>query len=374
VRIPLSAPDVTESDIEAVTEVLRTPRLSLGPRLAELERAMADYIGVPYAVAVSSGTAGLHLCVRALGLGAGDEVITTPLSFVASANVLLYEAARPRFVDVDETSLGLDPARIEAALTPRTRAILVVHLFGRPAAMREILELAERHGLAVIEDACEAIGAEYGGARVGSLGRAGVFGFYPNKPITTGEGGVITTADPDLDALFRRLRNQGRDPSLDWYQHVDLGYNYRLSEINCALGLAQLRRITPILERRFALARAYHERLAAEPQLLLPEPDEGDARTSWFAYNVRLRAPSDRSRRDRIVAEMRALGIECGRYFAPIHLQPLYVRRFGYAPGAFPICEAAAERSIALPFFGRLREAEIDEVCDSLRRLLAGTV
>jgi perosamine synthetase len=372
VRIPLSAPDVAESDIEAVSEVLRTPWLSRGPRLVELERAMAEYVGTPDAVAVSSGTSGLHLCVRALGLGAGDEVITTPLSFVASANVLLYEGALPRFVDVDETSLDLDPARIEAAITPRTRAILAVHLFGRPAAMREILALAERHRLAVIEDACEAIGAEYGGARVGSLAAAGVFGFYPNKPITSGEGGVITTADPDLAALARRLRNQGRDPSLDWYEHVDLGYNYRLSEINCALGLAQLRRLTPILERREALARAYHERLACEGDLLLPELELADGRKSWFVYSVRLRR-GGRARRDRVVAEMCAHGIECGRYFAPIHLQPLYVRRFGYAPGDFPICEAAAESSLALPFFTRLSTPQVDEVCGTLRDALRGT-
>ncbi len=369
-RIPLSAPDLAEADIEAVSAVLRTPRLSLGPKLAELERAMADYVGTPHAVAVSSGTAGLHLCVRALHLGPGDEVVTTPLSFIASANAVLFEGAVPRFVDVDEVSLNLDPARIEAAIGPRTRAILIVHAYGRPAAMREIMAIAERHHLPVIEDACEAIGAECAGARVGSIGAAGVFGFYPNKQITSGEGGVVTTADPDLDALARRLRNQGRDPSLDWYEHVELGYNYRLSEVSCALGLAQLQRIEAILERRAAVARAYHRRLAGESRLLLPELVAPDGRVSWFVYSVRLRAPLARPHRDRIVERMRARGIECGRYFAPIHLQPLYLRRFGYAPGDFPVCEAAADRSIALPFFTRLEDAQVEEVTDALRGLL----
>jgi perosamine synthetase len=261
IRIPLSSPDVTEAEIDAVVEVLRTPRLSLGPKLAEFERAVAAYSGTRFAVAVNSGTSGLHLAVRALGLGAGDEVITTPFSFAASANVLLYNFATPVFVDVDAATLNIDPRLVEAAITPRTRAILAVHVFGRPAAMTELREIAARYDLAIVEDACEAIGAEVNGARVGSLGDAGVFAFYPNKQITTGEGGAILTDDPEIDALARRLRNQGRDATRDWYDHVDLGYNYRISEINCALGIAQLERIEPILERRAAVADAYRERL-----------------------------------------------------------------------------------------------------------------
>jgi perosamine synthetase len=370
VRIPLSSPDISDAEIDAVVEVLRTPNLSLGPKLVEFERAIAVYAGTSHAVAINSGTSGLHLCVRALGLRAGDEVITTPFSFVASTNVLLFESAIPVFVDVDPSTLNIDPERIEAAITPRTRAILVVHVFGRPAPMREIMAIARGHDLAVIEDACEAIGAELRGAKVGSIGQAGVFAFYPNKQMTTGEGGAIVTDDPEIDQLARRLRNQGRDGTRDWYEHVDLGYNYRLSDVNCALGLAQLGRLESMLALREAVARGYAERLAGESRLVLPEPTVEDGRMSWFVYVVRLDASFDRERRDRLVREMQAKGIGCGRYFAPIHLQPYYAERFGYVRGDFPACEAAAERSIALPFFNRLTDAQLDEVCETFVGLL----
>ena len=249
-KIALSQPDITEAEIEAVAAVLRTPRLSLGPKLEEFEQAMAAYIGVPHAVAVNSGTSGLHLCIRALGIGEGDEVIVPSFTFIAAANAIRYERAKPVFIDIDPATLNLDPGKIEAAITPRTRAIMAVHTFGCPAPMDAILAIAGRHNLVVIEDACEAIGAEYKGRKAGSLGRAAVFAFYPNKQITTGEGGMIVTGDSDLAARMRALRNQGRYDSEDWLQHAEVGYNYRISEINCALGVGQLTRIEEILSKR----------------------------------------------------------------------------------------------------------------------------
>jgi perosamine synthetase len=362
-RIPLSAPDVTEREVEAVAAVLRTPHLSRGPKLVEFERDVAAYAGTRHAVAVNSGTSGLHLCVRALGLTDGDEVITTPFSFVASANALLYEGARPVFVDIDPRTLNIDLPKIEAAMTPRTKAIMVVHIFGRPAEMGAIKAVAERHKLKVIEDACEALGAECGGRKVGGIGTAGVFAFYPNKQITTGEGGVIVTDDGSVAAGARRLRNQGRDPSSDWFEHVELGYNYRLSDINCALGVEQLRRIEIILRMREAVALRYEERLKDEPRLLLPESSIADGRISWFVYVVRLAEYFTRTQRDWIVSKLRELGIGCGRYFAPIHLQPLYARSFGYRVGDFPHAERSAERAIALPFFNKITDNQLDEVC-----------
>ena len=372
-RIPLSSPDITREEIAAVQQVLETPSLSLGPRLPEFERAFADWMGAAEAVAVSSGTAGLHLAVRACSIGRGDEVITTPLSFVASVNALLYEGAVPVFVDVDPETLNLDPGRIEAAITPRTRALLPVHLFGRPAAMPEILAIARRRQLTVIEDACEAVGAEIGGRRAGTLGRAGVFGFYPNKPITTGEGGMIVTDDADLARLCRSLRNHGRED--DSFQHARLGYNYRLPEIACALGLAQVRRLDSMMARRDEVARAYHARLASEPDLVLPALEIPGGRVGWFAYVVRLASRFRATQRDAVVAELRRRGIGCQRYFAPLHLQPHVQAVVPHRAGDFPAAESAAERTIALPFFNRLTEAQIDDVCAALREAVgAGRV
>lgn len=367
-RIALSSPDITEAEIAAVGEVLRTTSLSLGPRLPEFERAFAAWHGAAHAVAVSSGTAGLHLAVRACGVGRGDEVITTPLSFVASANAILYEGAVPVFVDVEDDSLNLDAARIESAITPRTRAILPVHLFGRPAAMPEILDVARRRGLAVIEDACEALGAEIGGRRAGTLGKAGVFGFYPNKPITTGEGGMIVTDDDGLAHLCRSLRNHGRED--DSFEHARLGYNYRLPELSCALGLAQVRRLDSILARRADVARRYHERLADLPRVARPALEIDGGRVGWFAYVVRLHGGAAPGVRDAVIGDLRGRGIGCQRYFAPLHLQRHVQAVARHARGSFPIAEAAAERTIALPFFGALTDAQIDEVVSALRESL----
>jgi len=369
-KIPLSAPDISETEISAVVEVLRSPRLSLGPKLEEFERNVAEYAGTKHAVAVNSGTSGLHLCVRALRLKASDEVITTPFSFVASANVLLYEKAVPVFVDVDAATLNIDANKIEAAITARTRAIMVVHVFGRPSPMREIMEIAARYNLKVIEDACEAIGAEYENRQIGSIGDAGVFAFYPNKQITTGEGGMIVTNNDSVAEQARMLRNQGRDAATDWFEHVALGYNYRLSDINCAIGIEQLRRLEFILRQRETVARKYQARLENNPHLVLPQIDFPNGRVSWFVYVVRLRENFTRAQRDSIVVEMNRFGIGCGRYFAPIHLQPFYAETFGFRAGDFPIAEHAAERVIALPFFNHITDAQIDEVGEMLEKLI----
>jgi perosamine synthetase len=367
-RIPLSAPDITESEIAAVNQVLRSDALSLGPGLVSFESAVARFCGSRHAVAVSSGTAGLHLAVRALGLGPGDEVITTPFSFVASANALVYEGARPVFVDIDPSSLGLDPARVEDALSPRTRALLVVHVFGRPAPMGELLEIAARRGLPVIEDACEAIGGRYGDRHLGTLGRLGVYSFYPNKQITTAEGGVVVTDDSELAGRLARLRNHGRDPA-DPSLHAELGYNYRLSELHCALGLEQLGRLETILDRRHEIALRYHSRLSGDPDLILPDPQTDHGRPSWFVYVVRLRPRFRGDDRDWIAERLIRRGIGCGRYFPPIHLQPFYRRSLGHVEGDFPVTEQVAARTLALPFFNRLATGQVDEVCDTLSAL-----
>jgi perosamine synthetase len=362
ITVPLSGPDITEAEIEAVAAVLRTSRLSLGPKLEEFEHAMAQYIGVPHAIGVSSGTAGLHLCIRALDIGEGDEVIVPSFTFIAAANAIRYERATPVFVDIEPDTLNLDPARIKAAITPRTRAILAVHTFGIPANMQVILEIARRHNLLVIEDACEAIGAEYRGRRVGSFGDVAVFAFYPNKQITTGEGGVIVTSQPVLAQRMRALRNQGRYETDDWLQHAELGYNYRLSEIACALGIEQLKRIESILDIRAGIARRYHERLQNEP-LILPPLEIPLARISWFVYVIRLRAHFQQSHRDAILRSLVSQGIGCARYFAPIHLQPAYA---AWKNLNLPVTESEAARTIALPFFNQLTSEQLDRVCEAL--------
>ena len=364
-RIPLSAPDIDEDDIAAVVRVLRTSQLSLGPVLGEFERCFAEYVGVSNAVAVSSGTAGLHLALLALGIGAGDEVIVPSFTFIAAANAIRYVGAVPVFVDIDPVTLNMDSACVERAITPRTRALMVVHTFGFPADLSELLELAGRYGLRVIEDACEAIGAEYQGRRVGTFGDAGVFAFYPNKQITTGEGGMIVTSDAEVAASLRSLRNQGRRPTDDWLEHSELGYNYRISEMNCALGLAQLRRIDSIVERRRAVAGEYDSRLRGCPDLVLPMLTVPQRVVSWFVYVVRLSARFSTADRDAVRNILLERGIGCGRYFAPIHRQSAY-RSLPAAAVRLPITESEAERTLALPFFNRIKSEEIAEVCGVL--------
>jgi perosamine synthetase len=367
-KIPLSSPDITESEIEAVTSVLRTSRLSLGPQMEAFESAMADYVGISHAIAVSSGTAGLHLCIRALGIGEGDEVIVPSFTFIAAPNAIRYERAQPVFVDIDADSLNMSPGSVEQAITPRTRAILAVHTFGRPAEMAAIMEIARRHRLLVIEDACEALGATCEGRQAGSFGDAGVFAFYPNKQITTGEGGMVVTRNPELANRIRALRNQGRHDSTDWLQHAELGYNYRLSEINCALGLAQLQRIEEILQQRERVALQYQQALTNIGGLILPATDIPGTRISWFVYVVRLDASFTEDDRNSIVTALTHTGIGCGRYFAPIHLQPSYAAWRNSS--VLPITEAQASRTIALPFFNRITEDEIAYVSETLRAAL----
>ena len=361
-RIPLSAPDIDEADIDAVVGVLRTSRLALGPKMEEFEEAVASYAGVPYGVALASGTAGLHLGLAALDIGEGDEVILPSFTFIAAGNAVLYRRAIPVFADIDPLTLNLNPESVARSITPRTRAILVVHTFGRPADLDPILRIAAAHGLRVIEDACEALGAEYGGRRVGGFGDFGVFGFYPNKQITTGEGGMLVTRDRQLAETVRALRNQGRRPADGWLDHALLGYNYRLSEMNCALGLSQLKRIDSILARRENRARCYAEHLRSIPEVTAPVVEIAVGRVSWFVFVVRLQD------RDAIVRHMASRGIACGRYFAPIHRQPLYA---GYAGACLPVTDEVAGRTLALPFFNRLTDEEIAEVCLTLRDAIA---
>ena len=362
-KIPLSRPDITQQDIESVVEVLNTPNLSLGPKLSEFERKLADFTGTKHAIAVSSGTSGLHVCVRALGIREGDEVITTPFSFVASANVMLYERAKPVFVDIDPETLNIDASRIEERIGDATQALLPVHIFGYPCDMDPLMEMAARHNLKVIEDACEAIGAEYNGQRVGTFGDCGVFAFYPNKQMTTGEGGVIVTDDEEIAQACRALRNQGRDNR--WLEHPHLGFNYRISDINCALGIAQLERIHEMLAHRERVAQTYHERLKGLDSLRVLGSSPSVKR-SWFVYVVILDSRFSREDRNRIISELANKGIESNDYFAPIHLQPFYRKMFGYKRGDFPVTESISDRTIALPFYNHLGEAEINYVCEQL--------
>jgi perosamine synthetase len=348
-----------------VVSVLRGSRLSLGPKMEEFEELVCRYVDQPFGIAVNSGTAGLHLCIRALGIGAGDEVIVPSFTFVAVANAVRYEGAAPVFVDIEPRHLNLDPSLIEAAITPRTRAIIAVHTFGCPANMPAILEIARRHGLRVIEDACEAIGAQYQGRHVGSFGDAAVFAFYPNKQITTGEGGLVVTGDPQLAREIRAMRNHGRYESDDWHQHSILGYNYRLSEINCALGCAQMRRITEILALRERVARRYEALLRDLTTLILPPTDVAEIRLSWFVYVVRLTDTFSQDQRDAIVRMLHQRGIACGRYFAPIHTQPAYS---GFpVRWALPVTESVSRRTLALPFFSRLDDERLERVAVALR-------
>jgi len=371
-KVPMSRPDITAEEKDAVREVLEQPTLSLGPRLELFERRLAAYVGTAHAAGVSSGTAGLHLAMIAAGVGRGDLVLTTPFSFIASANCILYVGARPVFVDVEPTTLTIDVDALAQKLKllmrsgrrRRVKAILPVHVFGQPADMDPILELAARHGLAVVEDACEAIGAAYRGRPAGSLGDAGVFAFYPNKQMTTGEGGMLVTRHPEWDALFRSLRNQGRDVFDGWLTHSRLGYNYRLDELSAALGAVQVARLEAILEARARVAAWYDERLAGVEGVTLPATAAWTTRASWFVYVVRVAA------RDYAIRELDRRGIPARAYFPPIHLQPFYRKPFGFNQGDFPVTEAAGDTCLALPFFGTMREAEVDTVCGALAEIL----
>jgi len=367
--IPLAQPVLGVEEERAVAEVLRSGQLSLGARVDEFEHRFAERLGAPYASAVSSGTAGLHLALRAVGVSDGDEVVTSPFSFVASANAALYERARPVFADIDPVTLNLDPDAAAAAVGPRTRALLPVHIFGYPADMTAFERIAAGAGLAIVEDACEALGACHAdGTAVGGRGHPAAFGFYANKQLTTGEGGMVTLADRELKERIDSERNQGRAPDMGWLDHDRLGFNYRLSDIACALGLVQLDRLDGMLAARAAAAALYREALAGIEGLELPCADEGGARRGWFVFVVQLPRGRDR---DATVRALAAEGIQSKPYLPAIHLMSFYRERFKHREGEFPVCEEVAARSLALPFFPAISEGQIARVAERLRAILA---
>jgi perosamine synthetase len=378
-QIPLAKPEIGLREEELVLEVLRSGRLSLGPMAERFERDFAAWLGVDDAVAVSSGTAGLHLGVRALGWGPGDEVLTSPFSFVASANCLLYEGARPVFCDVDAETLNLDPAAAEAAVGEDTAGILPIHIFGYPAAMTELEALAAKHDLGLLEDACEALGAvDAEGRKVGARGNVGTFAFYANKQLTTGEGGMVVVGDPEIAARLRSERNQGRAADMGWLDHAGLGFNYRLSDVAAAIGVAQTERLDLLLAERARVASLYEQALsrvdfviprhhgeAAQSQrgaVQAPIPARGRERRSWFVYTVQLDATIDR---DAVIARLAERGIASKAYLPCIHLFP-HLRELGYREGQFPVAEAASARSLALPFFPAMSESQVARVCEAL--------
>jgi perosamine synthetase len=362
--IALAKPVIGAAEEEAVLEVLRSGQLSLGPKLGEFERVFAARVGAPYACAVSSGTAGLHLALRGVGVEAGDEVVTSPFSFVASANAVVYEGARPVFADIDPVTLNLDPQAAEAAVTERTRAVLPVHIFGYPAEMVAFERIARARGLAIVEDACEALGARHGdGATVGGRGNPAVFGFYANKQITTGEGGMVTLADKETKERIDSERNQGRAKDMGWLDHDRLGFNYRLSDVACALGIAQLQRLDEMLAGRARVAGWYREALAELDALGLPcEDRDGDER-GWFVFVVQVPHGVDR---DETVRKLAARGVQSKPYLPAIHLMSYYRERFGHREGEFPVCEDVAVRSLALPFFPEMTEGQVARVAAAL--------
>jgi perosamine synthetase len=366
-EIPLAQPVLGEAEEQAVIDVLRSGQLSLGPRVAAFEAAFAARIGARHASAVSSGTAGLHLALRAIGVGEGEEVVTSPFSFVASANAVLYERARPVFADIDPRTLNLDPAAAAAAVTDRTSALLPVHIFGYPADVPAF----EALGLPIVEDACEALGAVHSdGVAVGGRGHPAAFGFYANKQLTTGEGGMLTLGSGEHKLAIDSERNQGRAPDMGWLDHDRLGFNYRLSDIACAIGLAQLDRLDAMLADRARVAGAYREALAglaAERGLGLPCEDAGGDRRGWFVFVVQLPHGADR---DRTIRALRELGVQSKPYLPAIHLMSFYRERFGHGPGEFPVCEDIAARSVALPFFPALSEGQVARVAEALGRVL----
>jgi perosamine synthetase len=364
--IPLSGPWIDERDKALVLEVLRSGKLSLGPTGPRFEELLAAAVGVSHAVAVSSGTAGLHLCMHLAAVGPGDEVITSPYSFVASANCVIYEGATPVFADIDPRTFNLDPAAVEAAITPRTRAVLAVDIFGYPCELDPLREICERHGLALVEDACEAIGARYKGQLLGSHGHPAVFAFYPNKQITTGEGGAVTTGSSVEAELLRSLRNQGRLETSSWLQHGRLGFNYRLDDISAALGVGQVERLDRILEARAEVAERYG-RLLTGLDLEPPLADDADHVRSWFVYVVKLPAGVDR---DGVIARLAGDGVACAPYLPSIHLQSYMRERFGFSEGLCPVSEDASARTLAIPFHARLPREDQDRVVEALRLAL----
>jgi perosamine synthetase len=365
--IPLARPLVGEREEQLVLDTLRSGRLALGPRLPEFESALSARLGRPVS-AVSSGTAGLHLAVRAAGIEAGDEVVTSPFSFVASANCLLYENAKPVFCDIDPRTLNIDPGAAQAVVSENTTGLLPVHIFGHPVDMPAFERLAAERGLWIVEDTCEALGATHAdGTQVGARGNLAVFGFYPNKQMTTGEGGAVVAPDEASKERIDSERNQGRAPDLGWLDHDRLGFNYRLGDLSCALGLAQLERLDEMLAARARVAGLYSEALGGVEDLVLPCPDEGGDRRSWFVYAVQLPPAVDR---DAAVMAMRKRGVDTKPYLPAIHLMSFYRERFGHREGEFPVCEEVSRRSLALPFFPQLSDGNVAKVVEALKEVI----
>jgi dTDP-4-amino-4,6-dideoxygalactose transaminase len=363
-EVPLAQPVLGEAEEQAVIEVLRSGQLSLGPRIPEFERRFAERLGIAHASAVSSGTAALHLGLRAVGVEPGDEVVTSPFSFVASANAILYQDAKPVFADIDARTLNLDPAAAAAAITGRTAALLPVHIFGHPAD----LPAFEAHGLPIVEDACEALGAVHAdGTPVGARGHPAAFGFYANKQLTTGEGGMLTLGSAEHKSRVDSERNQGRAPDMGWLDHDRLGFNYRITDIQAAIGLCQLDRLDGMLADRAKVAGWYRDALGGLEGLGLPCEDAGGDVRGWFVFVVQVPRGHDR---DTVIRGLRELGVQSKPYLPAIHLMSFYRERFGHRPGEFPVCEDVAERSVALPFFPAMREGQVARVADALSRVL----
>ncbi len=367
-RIPLSRPYLDAAEEEAVLEVLRSGRLSLGPAIDRFEELFAERVGAPYAAAVTNGTAGLHLLAHIAGFGVGDEVVTSPLSFVATANCFIYEGATPVFADVDPRTFNLDPAAVESAIGSRTKAVVAVDMFGYPSELDELRALCEKHGLTLIDDSCEALGAEYKGAPVGSHGVACVFGFYPNKQLTTGEGGMVTTHSEDEWQLLKSLRNHGRSYESRWFHHVRLGFNYRLTDVQAALGIAQLEKLDRMLTMRAEAAGRYTALLEQVDGVEPPPPDDDEHRRSWFVYVVTL---DEGVERDAVMARLASEGIESAHYVPCVHLQPYMRERYGFGEGMCPVAEDVSSRSLALPFFPQLTAADQERVVESLRAAIS---
>ena len=365
--VPLSGPYVDARDEELVLEVLRSGRLSLGPMIDRFEEAVAEKVGAPYAAAVSSGTSGLHLLCITAGIGAGDEVITSPYSFAASANCFIYEGGVPVFADIDPRTLNLDPAAVEAAVTLRTKAIVAVDIYGYPCELDPLRAIADKHGLAFIQDSCEALGAEYKGETIGSHGPSAVFAFYPNKQMTTGEGGIVTTHSEEEWRALRSLRNQGRGDDGGWLEHVRLGFNYRMSDVNAALGLGQVEKIDEILALRSSVAKRYDELLGGLDGVEIPCADDADHKRSWFVYVVKL---PDNDTRERAIAHFESESIGFNRYLPSIHLQPYMRERYGFSEGLCPVSEDASARTLALPFFTALEAGAQERVAEALASVL----
>lgn len=369
-KIPLAKPNITNLERKAVFEVLKTPNLSLGPKLKEFEKKIAKYVGVKYAVAVNSGTSALHLMIRALDIKDGDEVITTPFSFISSSNCILFERAKPVFVDIDPETLNIDSQKIEEKITKKTKAILAVDIFGNPANWDRLKKIVKKYKLYLIEDSAEALGSEYKGRKCGSFGEAAIFSFYPNKQITTGEGAVILTDNKRIADLCRSMANQGRKiKNGKWLENERIGFNYRISDINCALGIAQLSRIKEILRKRKRVAKMYNQKLKDFSEVKIPYIAP-EAKISWFVYVIQLNKKYIWRERDKVIREMAKKGIQCADYFQPIHLQSFYREIFGYKVGDFPITESISQRTIALPFYNNLKEEEINYVVKNLKEII----